>query len=113
MSIYSAVKDASIIIIAISCLIWVTTKHDFQLIQLGEMHKNQFLLDKETGRVWQKVCDGEVGKIGTTLGDCNGALIWAEMYVTDLTPSNSRPALIYDYILQQREEAKQTKHKDQ
>lgn len=105
MSIDSLVKSAGILMIGISCLVWTSTRHDFQLIQLGDMVRNQFLLDKETGRVWLKVCDGET----KGLADCDGVLIWQEMYVSDLTPPESNPALIYDYIVKQRDEEKQKK----
>lgn len=106
MNIDSLVKNAGIIMIGISALIWSSAKHDFQLIQLGDMVRNQFLLDKQTGRVWQKVCDGE-----SKLGECEGILVWEEMYISDLTPSDSRAALIYDYIVKQREDAKQKNRK--
>lgn len=91
--------------IGVSCLIWSSTKHDFQLIQLGEMARDQFLLDKETGRIWRKVCDGD----NKVVGVCDGVLVWEEMYASDLTPSYSQPALIYDYIVKTRQEAKMKK----
>ena len=95
MKIDSIVKSVGILMIGISCLVWSSTRHDFQLTQLGDMARNQFLLDKVTGRVWQKVCDGE----NKGVGECDGILVWEEMYVSDLTPPESRPALIYDYIV--------------
>ena len=105
MEFYPLIKSVGILMIGVSCLVWVSTKHDFQLIQLGEMARNQFLLDGETGRVWQKVCDGE----NKGVGECDGILVWEEMYVSDLTPPDSRPALIYDYIVKQRDEEKKKK----
>lgn len=105
MKIDSIVKSVGILMIGISCLVWSSTRHDFQLTQLGDMARNQFLLDKETGRVWLKVCDGE----SNIVGECDGILVWEEMYVSDLTPPDSRPALIYDYIVKQREEKEQKK----
>jgi hypothetical protein len=106
MNIDSIVKNISILTIVISCLLWTSfARHDFQLIQLGEMARNQFLLDKVSGRVWQKVCDGE----SKSIGECDGVLIWEEMFVTDLTASDSRPALVYNYIVEQREAVKMKK----
>ncbi len=105
MKIDSIVKSAGILMVGVSCLMWSSTRHNFQLIQLGEMARNQFLLDRETGRVWQKVCDGE----NKGVGECDGILVWDEMYVSDLTPPDSRPALIYDYVVKQREEEKREK----
>jgi hypothetical protein len=63
--------------------------HEFQLIQLGEMRRDQFLLDKKTGRVWIKVCTGQV--VGP---DCKGQLVWQGMQVEGL-PSASNPASIF------------------
>lgn len=65
-------------------------KHDFQLIQLGELRRDQFLVDKSTGRVWQSVCTGDVAG-----PDCKGMIIWDEMYVDGITPSDSTTAMIY------------------
>lgn len=105
MKIDSLLKSIGILMVGVSCLMWSSTRHNFQLIQLGEMARNQFLLDKGTGRVWQKVCDGE----NKGVGECDGILVWEEMYVSDLTPAESRPALIYDYIVKQRDEEKEKK----
>lgn len=49
-------------------------EHDFQLIQLGEFRRDQFLLDRKTGRVWQPVCSGK-----STGPDCAGEMVWVEM----------------------------------
>ena len=66
-------------------------KHDFQLVQLGDFRRDQFLVDKSTGRVWQSICSGP-----TNGPDCNGMLIWDEMYVGGgVTPSDSGAALAY------------------
>ena len=59
-------------------------EHDFQLVQLGEFRRDQFLVDKRTGRVWQSICTGEAAG-----PDCKGMLIWDEMYVTGETPSST------------------------
>ncbi len=61
-----------------------TVKDDFQLIQMGEMRRDQYLVNKSNGRIWQKTCLGE------NLGpDCKGILSWDEMYVDGVTPDNS------------------------
>ena len=49
----------------------------FQLTQLGEFRRDQFLLDQDTGRIWHPVCIGTVS--GT---DCQGVVAWEEMSVT-------------------------------
>lgn len=104
----SILKNISILAIGISYFLWAwSERYDFQLIQLGEMNRSQFLLDKKTGRVWQHVCDGEVDKIG----GCDGIMVWSEMYISDWTPPDSRPALIYNYLLERREEIKSAKAK--
>jgi len=64
-------------------------EHDFQLVQLGVMRRDQFLYDKHTGRIWTRVCAGQVSG-----ADCNGTIIWQEMSVDDITPSTS-PASNY------------------
>lgn len=63
--------------------------HEFQLIQLGEMRRDQFLLDKKTGRVWTEVCTGQVSG-----PDCKGQLFWQEMQVEGLS-STSNPTSIF------------------
>lgn len=50
-----------------------TPEHDFQLIQLGEMRRDQFLLDRKTGRTWKSICVGEVSG-----ADCNGRMVWEQ-----------------------------------
>lgn len=32
------------------------SQNDFQLIQLGEFRRDQFLLNKKTGQIWRSVC---------------------------------------------------------
>ena len=51
--------------------------HDYQLIQLGDFRRDQFLIDKNTGRVWNKVCSGDVKG-----ADCDGELMFEEMAVS-------------------------------
>ena len=65
-------------------------KRDFQLVQLGEFRRDQFLIDRSSGRVWQSVCSGEVSG-----PDCKGMLIWDEMYVDGVTPGDSAAAMVY------------------
>lgn len=108
MDVNSISKIAIVLMIGISSLVWAwSQKHNFELIQLGELARNQFLIDRKAGRVWQKVCDGE----NNASGGCEGMLIWEEMYIGGFTPSDSEPALIYSYILRQREEANLEKDK--
>lgn len=58
--------------------------HEFQLIQLGELRRDQFLLDKQSGRVWVSVCAG--GMVGA---DCKGSVLWQELFVEGITPEYS------------------------
>jgi|SRR6185312_5257293 len=74
--------------------------HEFQLIQLGEMRRDQFLLDKKTGRVWTEVCTGQI--VGP---DCKGQLVWQEMQVEGL-PSVSNPASIFSGLPTQPQTSK-------
>jgi hypothetical protein len=52
----------------------------FQLIQLSDMRRDQFLLDSQTGKVWQRVCMSE----GPTANDC-GTDAWTPMDVEGIT----------------------------
>ncbi len=65
-------------------------EHSFQLVQLGEMRRDQFLYDKRTGRIWNSVCTGQVSG-----ANCSGMLVWQEMYVDGVTPPTSPVALYY------------------
>jgi len=53
-------------------------RSEYQLVQLGEMRRDQFLLDKKTGRIWTSVCFGK-----TSGADCDGLVIWQEMIRKD------------------------------
>lgn len=98
----SILKSTCLMAVGVACFVWAWSgRYDFELVQLGEMNRNQFLLDKKTGRVWQKVCDGEIKQF-----ECEGTMIWEEMYVDDWTPPDSRAALVYNYLLKKREEEK-------
>jgi len=48
------------------------------------MRRDQFLVDQKTGRIWQSACMGNVSG-----ADCTGMVIWQEMYVDGITPSDS------------------------
>ena len=53
--------------------------HDYQLIQLGDFRRDQFLIDKKTGRTWIAVCVGE-----SKGSDCEGDLVWQERVAVGL-----------------------------
>jgi len=72
-------------------------RHDFVLTQLGSMRRDQFLLDRTTGRVWQSVCDGEVNG-----PDCKGSTVFEEVYVSDVTPDSSVAAKLHGMSLPSR-----------
>jgi hypothetical protein len=74
--------------------------HEFELTQLGEMRRDQFLLDKKTGRIWTEVCAGQVSG-----PDCNGQLTWQEMQVEGL-PSKSDAASIFSGLPTQPQTSK-------
>jgi hypothetical protein len=67
-----------------------TSQSDFQIVQLGQMRRDQFLIDRRTGRVWTNVCSGKVSG-----ADCNGMMVWEEMYVDNVTPTDSPTAAAY------------------
>jgi len=69
-------------------------QHDFQLVQLGDLRRDQFLVDKRTGRVWQSVCSGKASG-----SDCDAMIIWDEMYVSSVTPSDTD--VVNAYLTQQ------------
>lgn len=75
-------------------------EHSFQLVQLGEMRRDQFLYDKRTGRIWTSVCTGQVSG-----ANCSGMLIWQEMYVDGTTPPTS-PASLYYQLQTQSQKSK-------
>lgn len=75
-------------------------EHDFQLVQLGEMRRDQFLYDKRTGRIWNSVCTGQVSG-----ANCSGMLVWQEMYVDGITPPTS-PASTYYQLQMQSQKSK-------
>lgn len=54
-------------------------KHDYQLVQLGDSRKDQYLLDKRTGRTWSSVCVG-----GSQGFNCDGEMLWDEQLVIGL-----------------------------
>jgi hypothetical protein len=81
-----------------------TSQSDFQLVQLGQMRRDQFLIDRRTGRVWSSVCSGK-----TSGADCDGMIVWEEMYVYNVTPNDSPTAATYRAHLMQRTEKKQTR----
>ena len=60
------------------------TKLGFEIVQLGEFRRDQFLVDKDSGHVWQSVCSGQVVD-----GDCKGMMVWDEMCVGGITPETS------------------------
>ena len=61
------------------------TKHGFQLVQLGEFRRDQFLLDTDSGRVWESVCSGNIKD-----GDCDGMMVWSEMCVAGVVPRSKQ-----------------------
>lgn len=58
-----------------------SSKHDYQMVQLGDMRRDQFLIDKETGRIWVKTCITSDTKPSI---DCDGATMWVEQNVVGI-----------------------------
>ncbi|MGZ3694126.1 MAG: hypothetical protein ACXWQO_07985 [Bdellovibrionota bacterium] len=52
----------------------------FQLIQLGDYHKDQFLLDTDTGKFWKPVCTK-----ADAAGNCTGTMIWQLQVIEEIT----------------------------
>lgn len=50
----------------------------FQLIQLSDMRQDQFLLDTQTGRLWQLSADSKTG---------NRVLVEITSFLSDMTPA--------------------------
>ena len=48
----------------------------FQVIQISEFRRDQYLIDTQTGRLWSRSCAGPM-----TEGICNGFNVWEEEIV--------------------------------
>lgn len=57
----------------------VKEDHEYQLVQLGEFRRDQFLIDKKTGRTWVNFCAGEAKG-----PDCDGDVFWEERLAVGL-----------------------------
>lgn len=79
---------------------------EFALVQLGEFRRDQFLIDRRFGRVWGKVCSGEVSG-----PNCKGMEMWDEMFVRGVTPPSSLAALEYRLHLQEQLDGESKKAK--
>jgi hypothetical protein len=66
-------------------------------VQLGQFRRDQFLVDRETGRVWSNVC---LSKAQTPSPNCDGLMIWEEMYVSGVTPPDSPATTAFQAQLQ-------------
>ena len=53
-----------------------TSALGFELVQLGEFRRDHYLVNRDTGAIWNRVCSGEAKDDG-----CDGPLIWQEMCV--------------------------------
>lgn len=78
----------------------MSTRSSYEIIQPGHMSRDLHLLDKKTGRLWQRACRGQ-----NTGFECNGVLYWDEMYVANMTPQSSSPAKVYDLVRQMQAQA--------
>lgn len=57
----------------------------FQLIQLSDFRSDQFLIDTETGKIWQPVCT----KLATDGSHCDGSIIFEEVFVDGISKPRS------------------------
>jgi hypothetical protein len=57
----------------------------FQLIQLNEMRRDQFMIDTQTGELWQRLCLSP----GTQSGDCD-AYVWRKEIIEGVTLSSAK-----------------------
>ncbi len=76
-----------LVVILLACLISVsaaaqekTSGGRFQLIQLSNMRRDQYMIDTQTGKVWAKVCTAPIGD------DCD-ASAWTLNDVEGITAS--------------------------
>lgn len=59
----------------------------FQLIQLSDFRRDQYLLDTETGHMWQPVCSKDEAN-----GVCNGYMYFTEVLVEGVNFTVPQPA---------------------
>lgn len=79
MHILEMAKATGILLLGVAALIAairfaIPPTGSFQLLQLGEYRRDQYLLDTQTGKVWVSVCWGTVSG-----ADCSGSLVWEEV----------------------------------
>ena len=87
-------------IAAISYMSKPTT--NFEVVQLGTMRMDQYLLDKTGGRIWRLVCMG-----GSSGAECKGRVLWDEMFVASHTSLDSPVANdLKDFIAEQEQKPK-------
>lgn len=67
-----------------------SVRGNYDVVQLGQYRRDQFLIDRRSGRIWQSVCSGEVSG-----PDCKGMQVWEEMFVSGVTPASSPAARAY------------------
>lgn len=68
----------------------VEPAHQFTLVQLGTLRRDQFLVDGSTGRVWASGCEGDVKG-----ADCSGQIAFSEMNVEGITSENVMAARLH------------------
>jgi len=81
----------------------IAEKHEYQLVQLGEMRRDQYLLDKKTGRNWISICTGK-----SNGPDCDGSIVWEERLIVGLNGYSEEDFMRY---MQYLESLKQKKTK--
>ncbi len=84
----------------------VNEEHDYLLVQLGEMRRDQYLIDKKTGRNWINICAGEIKGF-----DCDGSLIWEERMVVGLNGYTQENYMSYLQYLSQTKKNEEKKPK--
>ena len=66
---------------------------EYQLVQLGNGARDQFLYDKNNGRTWRVVCSGQMKDF-----NCQGMIVWQEEYIEGITPDSANSAKIYKFM---------------
>lgn len=86
--------------------------NEFSLAQLGEFRRDQFLVDRRTGRVWNVTCwtdaRAKPKRADQDQAGCDGIRFWNEMYVEGRTPSDAPAATTYAAFVRSQLSATET-----
>lgn len=85
-----------IVIILLAIIAWhiakpekPAAKHDYTILQISDMRRDQFVIDKRTGRVWTVVCwDNKQSKDGVS---CDERVLQPIRYAPDSVMPDQMP----------------------